>query len=78
MSSNREPILQRDPALTMRNRVTINPARNFGTPGLESDARRIGLCHSLLDPRIPLRATEPAFGHLPPWAQPAWIRRFPR
>ena len=75
MSSNRETIFQRGPGWTIRNGVIINPGRNFGNPGLEDYARRVG--HSLPDRRVPVRATEPTFGHLPPWAQPAWMRRLP-
>jgi hypothetical protein len=77
MSSNREPIVQRDPACPMRNGVITTPARDFSTPGLEKDARSAVCCHSLLDRRPPVRATESSFGHLPPWAQPAWLQRLP-
>jgi hypothetical protein len=78
MSSNRETIFQRDRAWTMRDGMIINPARNFSPPGLESDARGVDCCDILLDQRMPGRATEPTFGHLPAWAQPAWIQRLPR
>ena len=77
MSSNREPIFQGDPAWKVRNGMIMNPARNFSIAGLERDARGVGCSLSLLDGPMPVRATEPAFGHLPSWAQPAWIRRLP-
>jgi hypothetical protein len=72
MSSNRETIFQGGPAWTMRNSML-----NFRTPGLESDAREVGCPLSLPDQHMPVRATEATLGHLPPWAQPAWIRRLP-
>jgi hypothetical protein len=77
MSGNREPIFQLDPACPMRNGVITTPARGFRTPDLENDARGAVCGHSLLDRRMPVRATEPAFGHLPPWAQPVWTQRLP-
>lgn len=77
MSDNRETIFQPDPTWTMRNGAITNAARSFSTPGLENDARRVIRGHGPLDQYMPVRATHPAFGHLPPWAQPAWIQRLP-
>jgi hypothetical protein len=76
MNSNRETIFQRGPGWIMPNGLIAGPGRNFGIPGLEDDARRVG--HRLPDRRVSVRATESTFGHLPPWAQPAWMRRLPR
>jgi hypothetical protein len=75
MSSNREPIFQYDPACPGRNGMIANPARDLSTWGSENDTLGAVYCRSLLDRRIPGRSTELALGHLPPWAQPAWIQR---
>ena len=78
MRSNRESTFQPAPAWDLRGGGIVSSARDFGTPGLESDAARIGYDRALPGHRGPARATERAFADVPPWAQPAWIRRLPR
>jgi hypothetical protein len=73
MSSYRETIFQRDPAWAIRNGVITNPARNFSTPGLESDARDIGCSTACSIGVCPCASGSPGFRHLPPWAHPAWV-----
>ena len=78
MRSNRELTFQRDPAWNLRDGGIVSSARDFGTPGLESDAARIGYGRAFPGRRVPAHDIERAFADVPPWAQPAWIRTFPR
>jgi hypothetical protein len=74
----RELTFQRDPAWSPRGGRIVNSALDFGTPGLESDAARIGYGRALPSRPVPTHAVERAFTNVPPWAQPAWVRRLPR
>jgi hypothetical protein len=77
MRSNRELTFQRDPAWSLRDGRIVSPALDFGPPGLESDAARIGYGRALPGRWVPARAIERPFENVPPWAQPAWVRRLP-
>lgn len=74
MGSDAGVSFQHDPAWAIRNDAIANPARNVGMPDLLDDTR-VTSRHGLIDRRVPVRAKDPGFGRLPPWAQPAWIRQ---
>lgn len=73
MSSNRKMISQRNPAWMIRSGVITNPARNFGTPGLESYARDVACSTACSVGVCPCASQSSGFRHLPWWAQPAQV-----
>ena len=76
MSSDVGMSFQRHLASAIRNSAVANSTRRVGMLDLLDDARVAGCQHALVDRRVPVfRPTEAGFGHLPPWAQPAWIRQ---